>query len=168
MRPNQGRRRELPKPEVDVEDSGDSVNGSDLEEEGGFVDLDLMPVEFDIEGQIPEAEGEVNNLVDEDHDGEDDAHRTGTAPGGISIESHNRLEAPPVYVKKFGGQAGKPIRTNINSDYSNYVEQRETGGQENIWAPFASRMEWEIAQWVKLHGPGSTSFTEFLGIEGVS
>jgi hypothetical protein len=105
-----------------------------------------MPVEGQIEGQILEAEREVNDLVDEDHNGEDGAHRTGTAPGGISIESHNRLEAPPVYVKKFGGQAGKPIRTIINSGYSNYVEQRETGGQENMWALFALRMEWEIAQ----------------------
>jgi hypothetical protein len=132
------------------------------------VDLDLMPVEGQIEGQILEAEREVNDLVDEDHNGEDDAHRTGTAHGGILIESHNHLKAPPVYVKMFGGQAGKPIRTIINSSYSNYVEQRETGGQENIWVLFASRMEWEIVQWVKLHGPSSTSFTEFLGIEGVS
>jgi hypothetical protein len=47
MRPNQGRRQALPKPEVDVEDSGDNASGSDLEEEGGFVDLDLMPVKVE-------------------------------------------------------------------------------------------------------------------------
>jgi hypothetical protein len=138
----------------------------DLEEdvEGGFVDLDLMPVEAGEEEHIAEAE----NANEEDDDDEDNARRTGTAPGGISIESHNRLEAPPVYVTKFGGQAGKPIRTNINGGYSNYVKQLEAGSQENIWAPFASRMEWEVAQWAKLHGPGLTAFSEFLEIEGVS
>lgn len=158
MRSIQGRQHELPR--VDAEDSEDGDSG--LEEEVGFVDLDLMPVEVEVEG---EAENDAN----EDEDREDYAHRTGTAPGGIHIESHNRLKAPPVYVKKFGGQAGKPIRSNItNGGYSNYIEQLETGSQENIWTPFASKMEWEVAQWAKLHGPGSTSFSEFLKIEGVS
>ena len=100
---------------------------------------------------------------------EDEAiHRAGQAPGGISIESHNCLEAPPIYVTKFGGQAGKPIPTstcNRQFIYSDYVEQ--TGGEENIWVPFESKVEWEIAQWAKLRGPGSTAFTEFLEIEGV-
>ena len=161
-RPIQGRL-----PEVDIEDSEDSAGDSDLEEdEGGFVDLNPIPVPVEVgaEEQIIEAEMDV----DEDDVDEDDARRTGMAPGGISIESHNHLEAPPVYVTKFGGQAGKPVCTNVNDGYSNYVEQLETGGQENIWVPFASKMEWEVAQWAKLHGPGSTAFSELLAIEGVS
>lgn len=168
MRPVQGRRQELSDVDVkDPEDSEISDADSDMVNlDGGFVDLDMMPVEIDVEGYTVEAE--ANDLQDEDHDGEDNPNRTFTAPGGISIESHNRLEVPPVFIKKFGGQAGKPIRTNINGGYSNYVGQRETDGQENIWAPFSSKMEWEIVQWVKLHGPGSTSFTEFLEIKGVS
>ena len=163
IRPIQGKRHELAKVNEDSED-----NNSDLEEVDGFVDLDLMPVEVEVEGQIVEAERDADNLEGEDRDGEEDRHRTGPAPGGISIESHNRLETPPVFVKKFGGQAGKPIRTNTNGGYSNYVQAEESGSQENLWAPFALKMEWEIAQWVKLRGPGSTSFTEFLGIDGVS
>ena len=163
MRPIHGRRQELQKVNGDVEGSEES--DSDLGE-GGFVDLDLMPAEVEVEGLIGEAQRVPNE--DEDHDGKEDARRAGTAPGGISIESHNHLETPPVYVKKFGGQAGQPIHTSDNGGYSNYVEQLETGNQENIWAPFASRMEWEVAQWAKLRGPGSTSFSELLEIEGVS
>lgn len=162
MRPIQGRGHELLKARVDVEDSGDS----DLEAEDGFVDPDSMPLGIEIEDQIIDAEKDANE--EEDGDVEDGVRTTGMAPGGISIESHNRLEAPPVYVKKFRGQAGKPIRKNINGGYSNYVEQLETDSQENIWAPFASKMEWEVAQWAKLRGPGATSFSEFLHIEGVS
>ncbi|KAJ3925403.1 MAG: hypothetical protein NXY57DRAFT_1051695 [Lentinula lateritia] len=39
---------------------------------------------------------------------------------------------------------------------------------ENKWAPFASRMDWEIAHWAKLRGTGSTAFSELLAIDGVS
>lgn len=170
MRSIQGRAHELQKVNRDVQVEESEESDSDLEE-GDLVDLDSMPVEAEVEGLIAEAERVGNDDHDHVSDGEEDARtttRTGTAPGGISIESHNRLETPPVYVKKFGGQAGKPIRTIINGGYSNYVEQLETGSQENIWAPFTSRMEWEVAQWAKLRGPGSTSFSEFLEIEGVS
>ena len=165
LRPIQGSRHNLPK----AKDENSEDGNSDLEEEGGLVDLDFMPVEVEVEGLIVEAEM-VANQEDDDRDAEEleDAQGTGMAPGEISIESHKRLKAPPVYFKKFGGQAGKPIHANINGGYSNYAEQLETGSRENIWAPFTSKMEWEVAQWAKLRGPGSTSFSEFLAIEGVS
>ncbi|KAI0258534.1 hypothetical protein BC834DRAFT_926493 [Gloeopeniophorella convolvens] len=34
----------------------------------------------------------------------------------------------------------------------------------NIWAPFALELDWQIARWVKLHGPSSTSLNELLTI----
>ncbi|KAJ3846903.1 hypothetical protein EV368DRAFT_76920 [Lentinula lateritia] len=37
----------------------------------------------------------------------------------------------------------------------------------NRWAPFMSRVDWEIAQWVKMRGPSSTAFSELLKIKGV-
>ncbi|PCH41885.1 hypothetical protein WOLCODRAFT_89528 [Wolfiporia cocos MD-104 SS10] len=39
--------------------------------------------------------------------------------------------------------------------------------QTNIWAPFSSRMDWEIARWEKLQGPSSTAFSDLLAIDGV-
>ena len=135
MWPIQCRWHDLPKAKDE-----DSEDGNlDLEEEGGLVDLDLMPVEVEVEGLIVEEEM-VENQEDDVCDAEEleYSHRTGMAPGEISIESHKHLEAPPVYAKKFGGQAGKPIHANINGGYSNYAEQLETGSRENIWALFAS------------------------------
>ncbi|KAJ7915699.1 hypothetical protein B0H13DRAFT_1584014, partial [Mycena leptocephala] len=35
-------------------------------------------------------------------------------------------------------------------------------------APFTSKLEWELAQWAKLRGPGSTVFTDLLKISGVT
>ena len=50
--------------------------------------------------------------------------------------------------------------TTTNSDTSDL--------KANPFAPFLSKMEWEIAQWAKLRGPGSTAFSELIGIDGVS
>ena len=38
----------------------------------------------------------------------------------------------------------------------------------NPYAPFASKLDWEIARWAKLHDPGSTMFTDLLAIKEVS
>jgi hypothetical protein len=40
-------------------------------------------------------------------------------------------------------------------------------GLANPWAPFSSRIDWEIAKWAKLRGAGSTAFSDLLAIEGV-
>ncbi|KAJ3752644.1 hypothetical protein EV360DRAFT_54847 [Lentinula raphanica] len=42
------------------------------------------------------------------------------------------------------------------------------GNETNRWAPFISRMDWEVARWAKLRGSGSTAFSDLLAIEGVS
>ncbi|KAI0055548.1 hypothetical protein BV25DRAFT_1815428 [Artomyces pyxidatus] len=39
--------------------------------------------------------------------------------------------------------------------------------KSNLWAPFASKLEWDIVRWAKMRGPTSTAFTELLQIEGV-
>ncbi|KAJ3769430.1 hypothetical protein FB446DRAFT_812086 [Lentinula raphanica] len=36
-----------------------------------------------------------------------------------------------------------------------------------MWAPFTSKMDWELAHWAKLRGAGSTAFSDLLAIEGV-
>lgn len=40
-------------------------------------------------------------------------------------------------------------------------------GSSNVWAPFNSRIDWEVAQWAKLRGPSSTAFSDLLNIPGV-
>ena len=45
--------------------------------------------------------------------------------------------------------------------------QQVQEGQDNIYAPFSSRIDWEIAQWAKMRGPGSTAVSELLSIDGV-
>ncbi|EMD30775.1 hypothetical protein CERSUDRAFT_60838 [Gelatoporia subvermispora B] len=43
-----------------------------------------------------------------------------------------------------------------------------TDHQTNIWYPFTSQIDWEIAHWVKSQEIGSNAFNKLLGIDGVS
>jgi hypothetical protein len=50
-----------------------------------------------------------------------------------------------------------------NVSYELEIAQDKT----NPYSPFASELDWEIAKWAKLRGPGSTSFGELMSIPGV-
>lgn len=109
----------------------------------------------------------VQAALDDNHDAQpeelpqDDHHR-------LVPDLHSALREPPAYVQRFGGLAGQPT-TNPNVRISSYHSYgaRITGSAENLFAPFKSRMEWDLAQWAKRRGSGSTAFTELLEIEGV-
>ncbi|KAI1782523.1 hypothetical protein LXA43DRAFT_1143098, partial [Ganoderma leucocontextum] len=53
------------------------------------------------------------------------------------------------------------------SGYQGYAS-RVSGSADNPYAPFNSRLDWEIARWGKLRGSSSTSLTELLQIQGVA
>ncbi|KAH9847806.1 hypothetical protein C2E23DRAFT_740945, partial [Lenzites betulinus] len=36
------------------------------------------------------------------------------------------------------------------------------------WAPFQSQLDWEVARWAKMRGPGSTAVSELLAINGLA
>ena len=63
--------------------------------------------------------------------------------------------------------AGMPVQTNMATatDYSRY---KQNVVPDNIYAPFASRLDWEIARWAKSHGTTSAAVSELLKIPGVN
>jgi hypothetical protein len=69
--------------------------------------------------------------------------------------------------------AGQPIpgrSQSTNEAYKNTVHKYNPADPlhaPNIYAPFKSKTDWEIARWAKLQDIGSTSFTELLAIKGV-
>ena len=88
--------------------------------------------------------------------------------GRILIESHLRQDITVVHFPS--ESAGAPISHQSAYDsrygymhYGNIVNQDEN----NIYAPFQSRIDWEFACWAKMRGPGSTAVSELLSIEGV-
>ncbi|KAJ6608182.1 hypothetical protein B0H10DRAFT_1816332, partial [Mycena sp. CBHHK59/15] len=61
-----------------------------------------------------------------------------------------------------GARAGEVI----SKDRTQSAEERYRAAT-NLYAPFASKMDWEVARWAKLRGSGSTAFTDLLKIDGV-
>jgi hypothetical protein len=66
-----------------------------------------------------------------------------------------------------GDKAGAPLKqaTASQSNFEKYWQQLNSDAE---YAPFASRIDWEIARWAKIHGLTSNAVTELLKIDGVS
>jgi len=87
---------------------------------------------------------------------------------GVRAFAESRLEREPFvvhYPTASGVGQVQTAPTGANVEYQSKLMQ----GDENlnIYTPFASRLEWEIAKWAKLRGPGSTAFNDLMAIEGV-
>ncbi|KAI1797995.1 hypothetical protein LXA43DRAFT_875754 [Ganoderma leucocontextum] len=63
-------------------------------------------------------------------------------------------------------RAGAPLPTKEPSAYHDYQTELDSEG-ENPYLPFKSRLDWEIARWAKMRGPGSTAVSELLAIKGL-
>jgi hypothetical protein len=80
----------------------------------------------------------------------------------------DRFHRRPIVVHYPSDVAGQPLR----SDRSKTTEQvykstLDSSADENPYAPFKSKMDWEVGKWAKLRGSGSTAFTDLLQVEGV-
>ncbi|KDQ27146.1 hypothetical protein PLEOSDRAFT_1043945 [Pleurotus ostreatus PC15] len=54
-----------------------------------------------------------------------------------------------------------------NSKYGAYQNNVFGATAQNPWAPFTSKVDWEVARWAKLRGSGSTAFSDLLGVENL-
>ena len=79
------------------------------------------------------------------------------------------LKSDP-FVVKISGLAGYSHMVNNNADLENVTAgtHQHSASATNPYAPFLSKLDWEVARWAKLRGPGSTAVTKLTGIEGVS
>ncbi|THU98815.1 hypothetical protein K435DRAFT_795398 [Dendrothele bispora CBS 962.96] len=79
-----------------------------------------------------------------------------------------------INIETFGGRAGEAISGSTPQVFHNpklgfeAYQSGIAGSSENIWAPFASRIDWEVARWAKMRGTGSTAFSDLLSIQGVA
>ncbi|KAF7369778.1 hypothetical protein MVEN_00309900 [Mycena venus] len=70
------------------------------------------------------------------------------------------------HVTRFRGRAGSPLAQTELPAFQKYKSQLSEM-DDNLWAPFQTQMDWEIARWAKLRGSTSTAFTDLLVIDGV-
>lgn len=87
--------------------------------------------------------------------------------GRRAIEQNLRQK---IVVDKFPLEtAGVPISQSDLSDfgYGLYTHLNKDPDNTNVYAPFASAMDWQVAHWAKTRGPGSTAMSELFHIPGV-
>ncbi|TFY64160.1 hypothetical protein EVJ58_g2806 [Rhodofomes roseus] len=167
--------------EADVDESSDDepsdeeAVGLDIIEPSNEVERDgrqLPPLMPDREGSASPNQDHVESehAAEEAFLGDPPVGR-GSAPGGLQPAAHEQIRQPPSYVVPFpGGKAGKPVppssRQASKPGYDTYAEMVDPQSN-NPYAPFTSKMDWEIARWAKLRGSGSTAFSDLLAIPEV-
>ncbi|THV01199.1 hypothetical protein K435DRAFT_655869 [Dendrothele bispora CBS 962.96] len=75
-----------------------------------------------------------------------------------------------IHVTKFGGCAGEVLPGSTAEPHCSGFQRHQSklsGSEDNLWAPFTSRVDWEVARCAKMQGTGSTAFTDLLSIDGV-
>lgn len=72
----------------------------------------------------------------------------------------------PKVVRFPNSRAGQPVGTALPT-HEAYATSLANPSSTNPYMPFASKIDWEVAQWAKLRGPSATSFGELLKIDGV-
>ncbi|KAG1764356.1 hypothetical protein EDD22DRAFT_979080 [Suillus occidentalis] len=121
-------------------------------------------------GQMMTMTSSPWNLTGEDEEYHDTALEHGwECPADPVQQDIDEAEAPlghqPIVEKFPRHHAGAPVhhsRTTAFESYKNILQ-----GAENVWAPFESRIDYEVAKWAKLRGSGSTAFSELLAIDGL-
>ena len=66
-----------------------------------------------------------------------------------------------------GKEAAAPITMPVTCESTFTIYQQQLN-DDNMYAPFASKLDWKVAEWAKLRGPSSSAFNELLQIDGVS
>ena len=57
--------------------------------------------------------------------------------------------------------------TASQSNFEKYWQQLNQLNSTAEYAPFVSRIDWDVAQWAKIHGLTSSAVTELLKLDGV-
>ncbi|KIJ12604.1 hypothetical protein PAXINDRAFT_14526 [Paxillus involutus ATCC 200175] len=168
---------------LDEGTESDEEEEVDIEDEQGWeppvresaprpeADMDLIqdnePAQFPYQSRSPSPDGDASES------NQNQCHHAGEA-----------LNAQPYVIKFLLFTAGAPIgnldgvsrRTQHTYEkYSKRLKRSLTGHtpagvdskSENIWAPFESKLDFDMAVWAKLCGAGSTAFSDLLAVDEV-
>ncbi|KAI0821718.1 hypothetical protein BC628DRAFT_793206 [Trametes gibbosa] len=151
-----------------------------------------IPFEGDYFGPLPTEDdnSDSDNEPDHDEDGwepepppipavharepSNDNVPPATVPSGIrsAAEVNASQTKRKTYIETYPDpRAGHPIphAERVGTGYDQYGAALGVNeNSANPWAPFTSQLDWEVARWAMLRGPGSTAFTELLKIPGLA
>jgi hypothetical protein len=157
------RSREYEKTREEGQEDHDDQDQENEEDEDMRLAEDALLIEdeYRMEPPLPPVETRVNLEHNEDLPQSSPTFRL---RGGYE----EGLKSDP-FVVKFPGMAGNSHMVNQNADTVAAAEtHQDNDPATNPFAPFLSKLDWEVARWAKLRGPGSTAFSELMGIESVS
>ena len=160
----------------------DEFDGDSSEDDEGGVSEN---VERDVEEPIAPIPGNsataagpptaIANDGSEFFDAQDDSELTesesSSSATSLSVSTTGPHTTPSstqhIHIKRFPSPfAGIPVK--VAGSEPVYIQYaRQLGRLDNPWAPFNSKLDWEIARWAKIRGPGSTAVTDLLRIDGV-
>jgi hypothetical protein len=142
------------RPEGDVEDEQEDEPETDEEEFGDNYEEYWEP---------PPPQSLMDDVDFLDEQLEDDPSSSQKA----RLAAEDAFRQHPVIEKYPDKHAGAPI-SNKKLASKNESYAKMLNNKHNPWAPFSSQIDWEVARWAKLRGPGSTALSDLLKIDGVS
>jgi|SRR6267154_849213 len=86
-------------------------------------------------------------------------------PFVVPYPSQRVMDPRPAGTRIRGQDDYQSKSAHANASYE--LEIAQDVDKTNPYAPFASQLDWDIAKWAKLRGPGSTAFGELMSIPGV-
>lgn len=124
---------------------------------------DLLDLEIDVEMVNPWDPQEVNSGANE---------LNGDLHTHIALQ---QTQSKQMFVDKFPSDAaGRSVSTSesftpdANQYYAEKLEGQVNASSRNPYWLFTLKLDWEVACWAKMRGPGSTVVSELLGINNVS
>ncbi|KAK7041206.1 hypothetical protein R3P38DRAFT_3309998 [Favolaschia claudopus] len=145
----------------------DGAGEQPMEEEDSGEDGEEEEVDDDEELDAQER-ADLSPAANEDTDmPHEDPPSTPAPAREIRKAAEDRFHHTPIVEKFPGGKAGKPIANNQDRSSERVYDSTLKGRMStNPYAPFTSKMDWEVAKWAKLRGAGSTAFSDLLDIDG--
>jgi hypothetical protein len=152
--------QDMDEPSTD-EDESDGLAETQEEEEIALYDALLAEEEQRLE---PERPSQCPGIADQESDRDLlNLHVPLRLRGGFEAPLSNRPE-----IMEFStGNAGAVYKRNHRHGNQGYHQSVSPADNPNPYGPFSLKLDWEIAHWAKMRGPGSNALTELLSIEGV-
>ncbi|KAJ7868024.1 hypothetical protein B0H14DRAFT_3586641 [Mycena olivaceomarginata] len=148
--------------------------------QGDFFGEDYTPEELgydpdDDAGDPPASDDEEDDPRARDHEAasraglEDGCCQLGyisAAADSGSTKSSGGPISPKAHYGALPQRRSRPTASLFASEQA-YKSSLDSSADQNPYAPFKSKMDWEVGKWAKLRGSGSTAFTDLLQVEGV-
>ncbi|KAG1811639.1 hypothetical protein EV424DRAFT_1473681 [Suillus variegatus] len=170
--PESGTQMDIVTGSVLVSDYFGHYNDQDLEWPDDNDEVAEPPLDSD--GEEEDHDAEVENgwerpadpvLRDIDMDEFEESDVLSQSHAAERQEAEKVLGRQPTIEKFPRRHAGAPILHSGTTAFESYNNALQ--GADNVWAPFVSRIDYEVAKWAKLRGSGSTAFSELLAVEGL-